>query len=59
MRTIMLYLLSMPVWARVPDVDSACQYSPWNCTRNVPEPETLALLMIGGVVAYLLRRGKP
>ena len=56
MRSIVLFLLSAPVVAQ--DVDSACKFEPWNCSRPVPEPETLALLLIGGVVAYLVRRGK-
>lgn len=42
------------VWAQSQD---PCAISPTACAPNrVPEPETLALLAVAGVVGYLVRR---
>jgi hypothetical protein len=56
MRVLILLLLSAPAWAW--EVDSPCSFEPWNCSRHVPEPETLALLVIGAVAALAARRRK-
>jgi len=56
MRILIFLLPSAPAWAW--EVDSPCSFEPWNCSRHVPEPETLALLVIGAVAALVARRRK-
>lgn len=56
MRVLCLLLLASPAWAT--QVESACSFEPWNCSSPVPEPETLGLLAIAAVAAFLTRRRK-